>query len=448
MIGPRFKLAALASALLVFSVPFPLHAEDLIEVLRLGQENDARWASARASREAGVEKEKQGSAGLLPVINLTANHTSSNSEILYHGTTPFSSGDRNYDTTDFGVNITHPLYRRQNYAAYQQSVTQVALSDEQLNLARTDLMLRVASAYLEQLYAQDSVGLSIAEIDALSEQLGQAKAQFDAGVMAVTDLFDTRARHDLARARQVAANNDLLSKQQALRRILDRVVQNLAGIRPGVVLPTPQPDVVETWVTRAHAHNTQVKTQIGTRRVAEWEVERARGAHYPTLDLVAGYSKNRTSGSLYTQNASNSDTLSAGVRFQMPLYSGGDTTSRVREAVANLDKASRDLEDTRRDVENQCRLTYLSLANGISQIQALEQALESNEKLLESSRLGRAAGLRTTTDVLNAQQQLFSIKRDLSKARYDYILNYFKLKGIAGVLGEEDFVRVNALLFH
>jgi outer membrane protein len=423
-----------------------LRAENLLDVLRLGQENDARWASAQAAHDAGVEKEKQGGAALLPSVSLSGEYTSSKSDITYHGNSPFSAGNRIYDSADYGINVTHPLYRRQNYATYQQSLTQVTLSDEQLNLAHTDLLLRIATAYFEQLGAQDNVNLSAAEIAALAEQLDQAQAQLRAGVSAVTDLFDSKARHALAVAKEVAARNELLAKQQALRRITGAATPVLAGIRPDAVLPALNPATADEWVALAFEKNPQIRSQKGAQRVAEWGVERARGAHYPTLDLVAAYTRNRSSGSLYISDASRADTLSASVRLQVPLFDGGDASSRVREAVANLDKARDDLEDARRDIENQCRLTFLELANGMAQIHALEEAHEANEKLVESSKLGRKAGLRTTTDVLNAEEQLFGIKRDLSKARYDYLLNVLKLKGLAGALQERDFGEINKLL--
>lgn len=424
----------------------PVFAENLLDVLNLARMNDARWASARAAHQAGQEKIVQGSAGLLPTLSIKGSYEYTRSDTEYQGTAPFPSGYQYYENGSYGLNLTHPLYRRPVYAGYQQSVSQTAQANAQFAVAETEFLQRVAQTYFDVLLAQDSLVLAEAEVSAFVEKREQAEALFKAGASGITDLIEARARHDLAKAREIAARNDLVTKRQALRRITSREIKILSSLRPGAVLPRLLPDDAQAWIELSYANSPVIQAQFHTKRAAEWDLERTKGEHYPTLDLVANYAKNRSTGSPFTNVDSLTGTRSVGLQTQIPLFQGGGASSRVREAVANLEKLKHDHEDIRREIESQARNAFLSLANGRSQVQALEQAEESGAKLLEASVLGRKAGIRTWVDVLNAEQQLFSIKRDLSRARYEYLQNLLKLKAVAGLLEEKDMININDIL--
>jgi outer membrane protein len=175
-------------------------------------------------------------------------------------------------------------------------------------------------------------------------------------------------------------------------------------------------------------------------------VRRNKAAHLPTLDLVGTYGETGASSNILTGTGSDTRGATVGLQLSLPLYSGGGTTSRVREAIANLEKSRQDLENARRSAALSSRQSYLGVTNGMAQVMALEQALISSQSALDSNKLGYEVGVRINIDVLNAQQQLFSTKRDLSRARYDTLLNGLKLKAAAGTLGEDDLEAVNRLL--
>lgn len=434
------------SILCLSMVHTPVFAENLLEVLALARENDARFASARAAYQAGQEKIVQGSAGLLPTLSIKGSVEYTRSDTEYQGAAPFPSGYQYYENGSYGLNVTHPLYRRPVYAGYQQSVSQTAQANAQFGVAETEFLQRVAQTYFDVLMAQDSLVLAEAEVAAFVEKRGQAEALFKAGASGITDLVEARARHDLTKAREIAARNDLVTKRQALRRITSREIMILSTLRPDAALPRPLPDDAAAWIELSYANSPVIQAQFHAKRAAEWDLERTKGEHYPTLDLVANYAKNRSTGSPFTNVDSLTATRSVGVQAQIPLYQGGGTSSRVREAVANLEKMKHDHEDVRREIESQARNAYLSLVNGRSQVQAFEQAKESGAKLLEASALGRKAGIRTWVDVLNAEQQLFSVKRDLSRARYEYLQNLLKLKAVVGLLEERDIIKINDIL--
>jgi outer membrane protein len=135
-----------------------------------------------------------------------------------------------------------------------------------------------------------------------------------------------------------------------------------------------------------------------------------------------------------------------GLQLAIPLYAGGNVNSQVRQAIANREKAQQDLEFSRRGAALSARQAFLGVTNGIAQVKALQAALTSSQSALDSNKLGYEVGVRINIDVLNAQQQVFSTMRDLSKARYDTVVNGLKLKAAAGSLSDTDIEEVNRLL--
>jgi outer membrane protein len=417
-------------------------------VFRQAEEHDPRWAAARAAYEAGREKKVQGEAALLPSLSLSGGYTRNRGDIEYRGPTAFTSGDRGYDNGEYGVNLTHPLYRQQNYAIYKQGDSQTEFAAAQFMVDRAELMLRVAQAYFELLGAQDNLTLAVAETTAMAEQWQQANAMFEAGAAAITDANEAKSRYDLARAREAAAKSDFELRQQALRRLTGKPPGRLAGLAPSTPLLGPEPHDIETWVERAGRDNVRVILQQRALEVAQWEVERARGGHYPTLDLVAGYTKGHSTGSVYTDVGSETAIRNVGVQLQMSLYQGGAVESRVREAVANYERARQELEDARLEAQTLARQVFLALDNGVVQIGALEQAVRSSESAVESSKAGMEVGTRNRVDVLNAEQQLFNAKRQFLRSRYEYVLGLLRLKDSAGPLEVADLLTISRQLSH
>jgi outer membrane protein len=202
---------------------------------------------------------------------------------------------------------------------------------------------------------------------------------------------------------------------------------------------------MEVWVDQAQLNNPQLALAQAGSELAEKEVTRNRAGHLPTVDLVANYSSNSANGSSFGVG---SDTTSktVGVQLNIPLYQGGAITSKSREAQANSDRAKQELENARRNVALQTRQAYLGVVSGIAQVKALQQALASSVSVLDASKLGQEVGVRTNLDVLNAQQQLYSTRRDLYQAEYNYLLSQLRLKAAVGALGEAELEKVNQAL--
>jgi outer membrane protein len=419
-------------------------AIDILQVYREALANDAQYASARAAAEAGQETSVQARAGLLPTIGLSGNVTRNDLD----ASSAFTNVSRDYNSRGYTLSLSQPLFRMANWETYQQGKLSVAISEARLAQEQQNLIVRVSQAYFDVLTAQDALASVQAQKAAITEQLASAKRNFEVGTTTITDTHEAQARYDLAVAQEFAAQNELEIRQAALRQIIGKPAGELAALPPGVTLPPPQPQQAEAWVQTAEQQNFGVISQQLALDIAEHEIKKNRAGHYPSVDLVASRGHNYQGFTTSSPTGSTSDQTAVGVQVLIPLFSGFAVNSRVRQALALEDQARSDLENVRRTAALGARQAFLGVNAGLAQVRALEAAEVSSRSALESNRLGYEVGVRINIDVLNAQQQLYSTRQSLAKARYDTIMNGLQLKAAAGTLNEEDVVQINSLLQH
>jgi len=440
-------------AVLITSAFLTLNAQaaDLIQVYQQALANDATYASARAAVDAGRERITQGRSALLPSIQASGQNVRNSGEF-----TPFNVGslgetpggqlayvtksDADNHQNIYTVSLSQPLFNWGLWQTYQQSKLAQAAAEATFAQAQQDLITRVAQAYFDVLTAQDNLTSTQAQKVATTEQLASAKRNFEVGTQTITDTHEAQAAYDLVVAQEFAAINDLDNKRTALQVIIGKLPGELAPLRTGVTINAPEPAAVEPWVASAEGQNFSVIGAQLSLEIAKREIERSRSGHMPTLNLTAARShQNQTALGATNNNA-------IGVNWSVPIFSGFGVTSKVRESIALEDKARADLEATRRFAAQNARSAYLGMNSGLAQVKALEAAEVSSKSSLESNKLGYQVGVRINIDVLNAQKLLYSTQKDLSKARYDTIMNGLRLKSAAGTLKEEDLGPVNALL--
>jgi outer membrane protein len=421
-------------------------AEDLMQVYRDAQRYDAAYNSARYALEAGRERIPQARALLLPALNATANVNETRNEVKSQDPLITPSFTRDFRSTGYTLTATQPVYRPANWVARDQADYQVRQSEANFGQAAQDLALRVAQAYFDVQAAQDTLALVGAQKAAISEQLAQAKRNFEVGTATITDTHEAQARYDLTVAQEIAAQNDLDSKRRSLQLITGKEYGYLKPLRADVKAQPPEPADMQSWVDLAEKHAFPVLAQEAATEVANLEVKRQKSAYYPTVDLVGSYGNTRDTGSLVTATGRDITTGQIGLQLAVPLYQGGGISSREREAAANSFKAREDLQNATRTAALNTRQTYLAVVNGIAQVSALEQALVSSQSALDSNRLGYEVGVRINIDVLNAQQQLYSTRRDLAVARYNLLINQLRLRAAVGGLRDEDLEKVNRAL--
>ncbi len=422
-------------------------AADLLGLYRDASTYDAQYASARAALNAGRQKLPQGRAGLLPTIGLSASTTHNDIDMQSRSSPPVDAPLK-YNSNGWSLSLTQPLFRWQNWTSYKQAELAVAIAETQYVQARQDLILRVAQAYFDVLLAEESLQTAQAQKKAIAEQLASAQRNFEVGTATVVDTHEAQSRYDLTTAQELVADNDLLVKRQTLNQLVGKDVGLLKALRANVQLGRPQPDDINKWVVAAEKDALSVQIGQANLESANREVEKQGAGHYPTLDLVATHGRNSkgNSNSAPTVSGSDSDSTTIGLQLAIPIYAGGAVTAKEEEAIALQEKAGADLDNARRSASLAARTAYLGVASGLAQVKALEQALASTQVSLDSNRLAYDVGVRINIDVLNAQQTLYSTRRDLAKARLDTLMAQLKLKAAAGSLSEEDLVAVNGLL--
>lgn len=435
-------MKALASLLATSLFVSAAQADDLMQVFRAAQENDPTFAAAQATLDAGREKAPQGRAGLLPSLTLSGNTVWNENDLSIRGGPVFAK--QRFNSHGYQLTLSQPLFRWQNWVAYDQSKLQVMQAEATFVNARQDLILRVATAYFDVLFASENLAAVQANKSAISQQLESAKKNFELGNATITDTHEAQARYDLVVAQEIAAESDLEVKKSALQLIIGRNPNVLARLRKDAEPGQPAPADMSQWVSAAERDGINVQIQQALAEIAAREVDRQRAGHYPTVDLVAnqGFAKSFFQSAGLLEN----DYQNVGVQVNIPLFLGGQVSSRQREASANRAAAVSTLEAARRGAAQSARQQYLGVANGLAQIRALKAALISSQSALESNKLGYEVGVRINIDVLNAENQVYVTRRDLARATFDTLLAQLRLKAATGALGEDDVAAINALL--
>ncbi len=422
-----------------------LKAQSLIDIYHLALAHDATLASALNANQAAQELIEQSKALYRPVVNFNASANAATTNIAFIGAgVPFQGGNQSFGGYQVGIEAQQPIYRKQNLVAMDQAKTQVSLADKQLNLTQQNLILRTSLAYFDVLQTQDKIELLNAQKSAITKQLEQAKANFNAGTLTMTDVNEAQARFDLVAAQEIAALNDHQIALTAVQLLTGEIPQKLASIKP-TLKPNTLEQSLDKWLEVGAENDLNIQILQESAKYAEQEIERANAGHLPTLDAVANVSDNYASSSYYGFG-NDLKIGSIGLQLQVPLYQGGATNSRVRQAVSNKQKALSDVDAARRQMEQETQRAYLNLNTTIAQLKAYEQALVSSQSQLDSTTVGYDVGSRTSVDLLNAQQQLFSAKRDLLQTRYGYLINILKLKAATGIIIESDLEDINQQL--
>jgi outer membrane protein len=435
--------ASVAFALAILAGPAA--GEDLLAIYREAQQNDPTIAAAKYAWDAAQEKLPQARAGLLPSASVAASASLNNYDLTIKSDAQ-PEINRNFAFASATVSASQPLYRKQNSVAVDQAEVFVTQADYALSVAQQDLILRVSIAYFDVLLAQFNIELNDSQKAAVSEQLAQAKRNFEVGVATITDTNEAQAKYDSIAALEITTKNEYDNRVTALRAIIGRYPKDLRKVGPGFQPQLPEPNQLEFWVDKAVKENLNVRIAQSTFDIALLEVERAKAANYPTLDLVASYNGQGSNGSVSANYNSYSRLGQVGLQLALPLYTGGFNQSKIREAIALQDKARQDLETARRIALFQAQTGYTGVTSAAASVKAFQQALVSAEVALQSTKLGQEVGVRTNLDVLNVQQNVFSTGRDLADAYFKYLIGVLRLKQAVGTLSVQDVEDINRQL--
>lgn len=407
-------------------------ADNLKTVLDSALRNDPVLSAARFNFKAVVQATPQARALLLPNIALDASRTN---------TTQTGSTAFNTDNDDISLTITQPVFNYALFMKLRQAKTTVKKAGVDLNVAYQDLLIRVTERYFAVLTAIDKLAFARSEKRAITRQLEQARKRFDVGLIAITNVHEARAAFDLATAEVISARNDLASRQEALREITNRPHLILHRLKSDIPLVSPNPSNLQEWVRIALKQNLRLKAISYDTAIARTEIKVQQSGHLPTVDIVASKSKNTSTGGFF--GALDTDNESVRLQLKIPLFRGGFTSSKNKQARHQYSQAKENLEKQRRQTLRETRDAYRGVIAGISRVRALKQAIVSTQSALKATRAGYRVGTRTIVDVLNSQRELFKARSNYSEARHGYVINLLRLKQAAGTLSVKDLGTIN-----
>lgn len=439
---------ALAALCLAAGAP----AQNLQELYDQARGYDAAYQSARAQAESTIFRAEQARALKRPAINAVGTIAESRSDTPYSTTLTTRSSQQ-----QLSLNAQQSLFNRPNDDAISQAEANIEIGRAQLLAAEQDLIVRLAQAYFDALSAADTLATVRANKAAISEQLASAKRNFEVGTATITDTREAQARHDLAAAQELAAENDLNVKQLALDSVVGRSRILPRPLATPVVLPPTAPADVETWVGQGDAASPALVQLRLAREIARLETAKARAGHLPTVGVNASLSDSYTTARGTMQGPGGATTpfgplsgpgpaASIALQVNLPIFSGFSVENRIKETLQLEEKAQQDLEAGRRNTAQATRSAFFNVQSLRAQVAALEAAEASSKLALEATVLGYKVGVRVNIDVLNAQAQLYQAQHDLDQARYNVILNGLKLRQVTGLLSAQDVTAVNALL--
>lgn len=432
---------ALALALPFSAITGSVRAADLMQTYELARSGDPQLAAAESDRLALKEGAVQARAALLPQINGDATFNRSHSEL---DGVPGSSTN---SSRGYGVGLNQSVLDFSRYSTLRSQRALSQAADYNLEAANDSLITRTSAAYFNVLVAIEILAAAQAQQTALQKQFDYAQKRLDVGLAPITDVHEARAQFDTARAAVITREKVLQDAYQALTEITGQPIDNLKGLPEDFRPELPADYDAEGWVNAAITQNPALKSLEYQVQSADANVATARAGHLPTLSLGGSWGKDRAWGdSTVGTIVGDSTGTSVGLTLSVPIFSGGATQSRVRQAIANRDSTQDFYEQQKRAIVRNTRNAYQVLEAGISEIEARRLAVVSSRAAYEASQVGLEVGTRTVLDVLINQQNLFEAQQLYALSRYNYLQNRLLLDQAAGTLDAEDVMNINRLL--
>jgi outer membrane protein len=436
-----------------FSVPSVASAASLLEIYQQALQSDPQIHEAEARRLAALEAKPQARGVLLPQVGFGASWSSSKDEgsFVPEGQSNALNTVDEFEGAQWQLQLTQTVFRWDQVVNMRRANKIVTKAEAVRELAQQDLIIRVALRYFNVLAAEDRLTSIHADRTAIARQLEQAKQRFEVGLIAITDVQESQAAYDQSVANEIAAKRSLATSRNLLREITGEYVTELSAPKEDFPFILPQRSERD-WVDLSLNQNLNLVASRIDEKLARDEISFQRTGHYPSVELVASTSAvdGDVSGSIGgatipdAKRERESDSIS--LQFNIPIFSGGVTSSRVREAVY-LHRASREqLQRVTRETERQSRDSYLGVLAEQARVNALGQAVSSSQTALEATQAGFDVGTRTIVDVLNSQFSLYVAITNYYQSRYDYILNVLSLKQAAGTLQIQDLEEIDQWL--
>jgi len=414
----------------------PVVAGPLAEAYRAALANDPDYLSARAARNAASESQVQGLAGLLPIATAGYNHSQNTTDQTVTSLTGPVARISSYPSTSSYVQLKAPILRPRAWYTYFQGRAQAASGEWKLRSQLQDLGNRTLQAYSDVVDARSGIALARAQVARSEQRLEAQRRLFEGGEVTQVPVRDSEARLALDRVALREAEDTLANAARNFELstgLSAAVVPGEAPLRDASHLSVP--GSTKELLDLAFERNPDLLAQRETLEATAQEVKKNVSDHGPTVDLVAGYSQSNNGQDISI--GQKLITTSIGVQITLPLYTGGQTQSTVRQAIANREKAEMDLRSMQHRIELQARQSYHTFVTARQKLGANEELLKSAELQRRAATQGIPAGVATAVELVDAEYQVANARREQIKARLSLMQSYARIKALIGELNEQ-----------
>jgi outer membrane protein len=433
-----------------------IHADTLGDIYELALKNDSQLKAAQAQYRANLENENLSRAALLPQIN-GSYEINKRDQDQKSNSIDFDPSSRQFgfidtvsntdtDTEGYTVSLNQKIFDLPAWFSFAAGKELTKQAESQFAYDQQALILRVTEAYLRVLSGLTNLSSARAQEKAFSRQLEQTQQRFEVGLIAVTDVHEARAGHDLAVVARLTSENNLGVAYEQIQVLTGRTHSSLHILNEDFPITIPSPEERSDWVDFALKNNYQLKAAAYGAEASRQSARSNEARHFPTVSGSFSYSDMNTNGDLERNPAalfdlppkSQTETESLQIRMDLPLYSGGAISAKRRQSYEQYLSAHEQHTHLMRNVVMQTRSLHLTVNTDVARVQAHRQGIISAQSALDATQAGYEVGTRNVVDVLNAQQLLFSSQRDYADTRHDYVFNLLRLKGQAGTLSPQD----------
>ena len=433
------------------------HSDTLQDIYELALKNDPQLKAAEATYRAGLESKNIAFSSLLPQLSASAFYEDSEStteSVSFDDTTTppsFSpnTSESEKETDGYSITLQQALI---DFSAYFNFRAGEKLSEKALADFATEqqaLITRVTTAYFNVLRAQENLKATLAEERATKRQLEQTKQRFDVGLIAITEVHESQAAYDSTVANRLGIEGELYTATEAISQITNHNHGALWQLSPEFAAAPPIPNKRQEWVNFALKNSPAIRSAILNSDAAYATAKSKKAGHLPTLGASYVYSDSSVDGTVkgggFDPDAE-SDSKVFTLSLSVPLYSGGGVSAQRRQAYEQHQAANFNRELVQRRVIQNTKASFIAVMTDMQRLKARQQAIVSTRSALEATQAGYNVGTRNIVDVLQAQRNLYAAIRDEANARFDYIINMFKLKQEAGTLSPADISQLDSFL--
>ena len=422
--------------LYIYSASALVQADDLLSIYDQALNSDPNLKAAQLQTELSEAQQAQAGGALLP-------QASANVNISYNNQHTELSGGDEYKGERYSVNLTQSLIDVSKVYNWQRARALTDKSEIDFQQAHQVLMYDVVERYFTVLAMQDNLKLIEQETETTEKQLNQIKRQYDKHIVKITDVYELEAKLDSLLAEGIEAETQLDVAKQGLTELTGQPVMQLANLQNDIQF-VPLAGDIQSVTEQAQSNSPLIKAQNKEITAGDYDVISQHAKHLPVVDLQLQYYN--TDNGYQNRQTPTVDTKVAAINVTIPLFAGGATYQRAKEASRQLAISKQRKISILRGIEKETRDAFLSANASVRRIKASTRAQKTAIKAREAMEKGFTYGVQSIGDVLISQAREFSANRDLLEAKYTYIKNRIRFERSLGSLSINSLSEINTWL--